>query len=226
MDKGRALDEDGADESLSPFCADVMTGLEPVQIHTYSGIAFDLRDPRPAMVRLDDIVHSLSLMNRFNGAALFPYSVAQHSLHVAALVPAELRLEGLLHDAAEAYIGDMVSPLKQVMPEYKAVEARIHRVVALTFGLRYPDPPEIKKADLAVLAAEREQVLQPSYGPWFKDFPEPARIDIKPRDWQEVKASFGAALRSELAKRRPAGDAAETSSAEVHGVAVPRRVLA
>jgi len=81
------------------------------------------------MVRLDDIVHSLSLMNRFNGAALFPYSVAQHSLHVASLLPAELRLEGLLHDAAEAYIGDMVSPLKQVMPEYKSVEARIAAVV-------------------------------------------------------------------------------------------------
>jgi hypothetical protein len=64
-----------------------MTGLHPVHIHTYSGIAFDLRDPQPAMVRLDDIIHSLSLMNRFNGAALFPYSVAQHSLHVAELLP-------------------------------------------------------------------------------------------------------------------------------------------
>lgn len=226
MDNGRALDEDDGQDPQFACCAGAMTGLEPVQIHTYSGIAFNLRDPHPAMVRLDDIVHSLSLMNRFNGAALFPYSVAQHSLHVAALLPAELRLEGLLHDAAEAYIGDMVSPLKQVMPEYKAVEARIHQVVALAFGLRFPDPPEIKKVDLAVLAAEREQVLQPSYGPWFKDFPEPAAIHIKPRDWQEVKASFGAALRSELAKRRPAGDAAETSSGEVHGAAIPRRVLA
>ncbi|MCF7979321.1 MAG: hypothetical protein K9L82_15175, partial [Chromatiaceae bacterium] len=79
-----------------------MTDIDPVHIHTYSGIAFDLRDPQPAMVRLDDIVHSLSLINRFNGAALFPYSVAQHSLHVAELLPAELRPEGLLHDAAEA----------------------------------------------------------------------------------------------------------------------------
>jgi hypothetical protein len=63
---------------------------QPVHIHTYTGIAFDLRNPRPEMVCLDDIVHSLSLMNRFNGVALFPYSVAQHSLHVAELLPPAL----------------------------------------------------------------------------------------------------------------------------------------
>lgn len=179
-----------------------MKPADPVHIHTYSGIAFDLREPTPAMVRLEDIVHSLSLMNRFNGAALFPYSVAQHSLHVASLLPAELRLEGLLHDAAEAYIGDMVSPLKQVMPEYKLVEARIGAVVAEAFGLSYPEPSAVKQADLAVLAAEREQVLQPSYGPWFKDFPEPAPISIGQRDWLEVKADFAAALQTEIARRQ------------------------
>jgi hypothetical protein len=191
-----------------------MTDIDPVHIHTYSGIAFDLRNPQPAMLRLEDIIHSLSLMNRFNGAALFPYSVAQHSLHVAELLPPELRLEGLLHDAAEAYIGDMVSPLKQVMPEYKAVEARISAVVAEVFGLTYPEPAAVKQADLAVLAAEREQVLGPSYGPWFKDFPEPAPITIHPCDWLEVKASFGQALQTEISKRPAATNARRTVEAE------------
>jgi hypothetical protein len=178
-----------------------MPHADPLHIHTFSGIAFDLRDPRPAMVRLEDIVHSLALMNRFNGAALFPYSVAQHSLHVASLLPPALRLEGLLHDAAEAYIGDMVSPLKQIMPEYKAVEARINAVVADAFGLVHPEPAAVKQADLAVLAAEREQVLQPSYGPWFKDFPEPAPITIASRPWLAVKQAFGEALEAELGRR-------------------------
>jgi hypothetical protein len=183
---------------------------EPVHIHTYTGIAFDLRDPQPDMVCLDDIIHSLALMNRFNGAALFPYSVAQHSLHVAELLPPELRLEGLLHDAAEAYIGDMVSPLKQVLPEYKAVEARISAVVAEVFGLLHPEPPEVKRADLAVLAAEREQVLGPSYGPWFKDFPSPAPITIASRSWVEVKLTYAEALHGEIARRlgRPRTSAA------------------
>ena len=191
-----------------------MTDIDPVHIHTYSGIAFDPRNPQPAMVRLDDIIHSLSLMNRFNGAALFPYSVAQHSLHVAELLPPELRLEGLLHDAAEAYIGDMVSPLKQVMPEYKAVEARISAVVAEVFGLAYPEPRLVKQADLAVLAAEREQVLGLSYGPWFKDLPGPASISIRPCDWLQVKARFGEALQTEIGNRRAATEARRTDAAE------------
>jgi len=195
----------------------LMTTTAPVPIHTYSGIAFDLRDPKPAMVRLNDIVHSLSLMNRFNGAALFPYSVAQHSLHVAELLPPELRLEGLLHDAAEAYIGDMVSPLKQVMPEYKAIEGRISAVVAEVFELAYPEPRLVKQADLAVLAAEREQVLRPSYGPWFKNFPAPAPITISPREWLEVKVCFGEALQAEITKRSAANEPHRADEAEPFG---------
>lgn len=172
---------------------------EPIHIHTFSGIAFDIRHPRPEMFRLEDIIHSLSLMNRFNGAALFPYSVAQHSLYVASLLPDELKLHGLLHDAAEAYIGDMVSPLKKIMTDYKKIEAGISRVVAEVFGLDYPEPRAVKLADLAVLSAEREQVLQPSYGPWYKDFPAPAPIDIEVMSWITVKDIFTNELESRLA---------------------------
>lgn len=176
------------------------TSREPVFIHTFSGIAFDLRNPKPEMIRLADIVHSLALINRFNGAALFPYSVAQHSLYVARLLPSSLKLDGLLHDAAEAYVGDMVSPLKKIMSEYKKVEAEISRVVADVFGLACPEPEEVKMADLAVLSAEREQVLLPSYGPWYKNFPLPANIRIEPMPWQRVKEMFSAEIQSLLAK--------------------------
>ncbi|WP_211354126.1 hypothetical protein, partial [Thiohalocapsa marina] len=57
-------------------------------------------------------------------------------------------------------------------------------------------------ADLAVLAAEREQVLRPSYGPWFKDFPTPAPITIAQRDWMAVKREFAEAVQAEMAVRR------------------------
>jgi uncharacterized protein len=165
-------------------------GKEPVYIHTFSGIAFDLLNPKPEMILIQDIAHSLSLINRFNGASLFPYSVAQHSLYVASLLPQELKLQGLLHDAAEAYIGDMVSPLKIIMTQYKIIETRISQVVADVFGLAYPEPAEIKKADLAMLSAEREQVLLPSYGPWYKDFPVPAKIAIEEMTWHQVHEMF------------------------------------
>jgi uncharacterized protein len=168
----------------------MMIPKEPVCIHTFSGIAFDLLNPQPEMVLIEDIIHSLALINRFNGAAKFPYSVAQHSLYVASLLPDELKLNGLLHDAAEAYVGDMVSPLKKIMSEYKEVEANISRVVADVFGLLYPEPLEVKKADLSVLSAEREQVLHASYGPWYKDFPLPADIHIEEMSWIHVKELF------------------------------------
>ncbi len=174
---------------------------EPVCIHTFSGIAFDLLDPKPEMILVEDIVHSLSLINRFNGAAKFPYSVAQHSLYVAGLLPPELKLQGLLHDAPEAYVGDMVSPLKKIMIEYKEVESGIAGVVAEVFGLSRPAPPEVKKADLAVLSAEREQVLQPSYGPWYKDFPLPADIHIEEMSWVQVKELFSSELNALLTNR-------------------------
>ena len=170
-------------------------------IHTFSGIAFDLLNPQPEMILLKDIIHSLSLINRFNGAAKFPYSVAQHSLYVAGLLPDELKLHGLLHDAPEAYVGDMVSPLKKIMTEYKEVEANIARVVANVFGLSYPAPAEVKKADLAVLSAEREQVLNPSYGPWYKDFPLPADIHIEEMSWSQVKDLYSSELQSLIGKR-------------------------
>ena len=181
--------------------SNLRTQQEPICIHTFSGIAFDLLKPQPEMIRIEDIVHSLALINRFNGAAMFPYSVAQHSLYVAGLLPPELKLHGLLHDAAEAYVGDMVSPLKKIMSEYKKVEAGISRVVADVFGLAYPEPEEVKKADLAVLSAEREQVLLPSYGPWYKNFPHPAAIRIEPMSWLQVKEVFASEIQSLMAKR-------------------------
>ena len=181
--------------------SNLRTQQEPICIHTFSGIAFDLLDPQPEMIRIEDIVHSLALINRFNGAAMFPYSVAQHSLYVAGLLPPELKLHGLLHDAAEAYVGDMVSPLKKIMSEYKKVEAGISRVVADVFGLAYPEPEEVKKADLAVLSAEREQVLLPSYGPWYKNFPLPAAIRIEPMSWIQVKEVFASEIQSLMANR-------------------------
>jgi len=126
---------------------------EPVCIHTFSGIAFDLLDPKPEMILVEDIVHSLSLINRFNGAAKFPYSVAQHSLYVAGLLPPELKLQGLLHDAPEAYVGDMVSPLKKIMTEYKEVEAGIARVVAEVLEMSWVEVRDRYSSELRALLA-------------------------------------------------------------------------
>ncbi|TLX65102.1 phosphohydrolase [Stutzerimonas nosocomialis] len=129
-------------------------------ILTYSGVRFDLRMPTAAMIRPIDIAHALSHVARFNGHTAVHYSVAQHSLLVCDLVqdPA-LKLQALLHDATEAYVGDMVRPLKEVLPEYRQVEARIWQAVCEHFGLEEQLAPEVKHADLVALATERRDLM-------------------------------------------------------------------
>ena len=75
---------------------------------TYTGRQFWPLDPRPEDICIRDIAHHLSLCCRFNGACRVHYSVAQHSVMVANILPAPLRFWGLMHDATEAYVGDMV----------------------------------------------------------------------------------------------------------------------
>lgn len=86
-------------------------------ILTNSAKPMSLVRPRADLVTPEDIAHSLAYICRFNGHCKHHYSVAQHSLLVASIVPDEDQLPALLHDAAEAYVGDMVRPLKQLLKE-------------------------------------------------------------------------------------------------------------
>lgn len=128
-------------------------------ILTASGVKFDLRNPRSADVRIGDIAHALARICRFTGHTRAFYSVAQHSVGVANLLPRHLARIGLLHDATEAYVGDMSSPLKELLPEYQAIEHEVWRAIAIHFGMREKLPPAVKRADLEMLAAERRALL-------------------------------------------------------------------
>jgi uncharacterized protein len=127
--------------------------------HTYTGRAFYPLDPRAEEICIEDIAHHLSLQCRFNGAVKEHYSIAQHSVLVSQTVPHHLVLWGLLHDAAEAYYGDMVRPLKKSMHQYKELEKRCMHVIATMFGLEWPEPIEVKHADDKVLYTERRDLL-------------------------------------------------------------------
>lgn len=141
-------------------------------IQTVSGVAFDLLNPTPDMIRLSDIAHALSRIPRFNGHTPVPYSVAQHSVHVSTLAGMidgpQGALDGLFHDAAEAYIGDMPSPVKALCPQFAMIEARIWRVIADRYGLRTALGGAAGQADRTLLATEAARF-----------FPQHER----PRDW-------------------------------------------
>ena len=123
---------------------------------------------------LDDIVVALSRIQRGGGHYRFPYTVAQHSVMVSEIVPT---LAALLHDAAEAYIGDVLTPIKAACPELCAIENRIQAAIAAHFGIDTFARPEIKHADLVALATERRDLVGPAAMSWG-DLPDPAAEPI------------------------------------------------
>ena len=147
-------------------------------IETYSAAKFWPMDPRPEEVRVEDIAHSLSLQCRYSGHTKFHYSVAQHSLLVAVCLPTELKLWGLMHDAAEAYLVDLPSPIKSMMPEYAVAEDNVLRAIAFRCGLTMPIPPEVKAIDRRILLDERNVVMSPSMNNWYLGDLKPLGIFI------------------------------------------------
>ncbi len=135
-------------------------------VSTYSGNRFYPLGPRIDRVTIEDIVHGLAYQCRFNGQTREFYSVAQHSLIVASLVAPHLRLAALLHDAAEAYLGDMVKPLKVLMPEFADLEDRVSALIASAFGVDFSDYAPIKRADLIALATEKRDLMPHSAERW------------------------------------------------------------
>lgn len=166
--------------------SDAQRGERGPWVVTAHGRAFYLRDPRPEEVFIDDIAHSTSQLCRFTGHTRIFMSVAHHALVVARVLidlgRPDLELYGLLHDAHEAYYGDMSSPLKSLLPEYKAIEERGWHAVADRFGLPRVAPPEIKEADLIARAMEKRDVM-PDMAIWSAlPPPHPRRIKDIPND--------------------------------------------
>lgn len=128
-------------------------------IAVYSGKLFDIANPEHSDFTIVDIAHALANMCRFTGQCNKFYSVAQHSVYVSRLCSPENRLYGLLHDAPEAFIGDVSTPLKRMLPDYKRVESNVHKAVLERFGLSEQMPEEVKIADLRMLATERLALL-------------------------------------------------------------------
>lgn len=141
---------------------------------TYSGTPFSLSSPDPENVNPLDILVPLSRLERWNGHAAVSYTVGQHVLMVSAVVPRRFALEALLHDAAEAYIGDWSRPLRQLFGEqYRQVEEPIDWAIAQRFRLPSLYPDEVRVADDRMMATEFRDIMPPqSFTVDSEPFPE------------------------------------------------------
>ena len=161
-------------------------------VSTFLGNRFYLTRPHIDDVAIEDIAHGLAYQCRFNGQTQDFYSVAQHSLIVMQIVPEEYRLAALLHDAAEAYLGDMVKPLKNLFPEFSVIEARVMEIIGHRFGVDLAKlHPSIKQADRIALATEKRDLMPHSTEPWvylvgIEALPE----IIQPMPPQKAKQAF------------------------------------
>ena len=161
-------------------------------VSTFLGNRFYLTRPHIDDVAIEDIAHGLAYQCRFNGQTNAFYSVAQHSLMVMDLVPPDHRFAALLHDAAEAYLGDMVKPLKNLFPEFSVIEARVMAIIGEKFGLDLTHLAlSIKQADLVALATEKRDLMPHSTEPWsYLAEVEPLPHAIVPMSPEKAKEAF------------------------------------
>lgn len=150
-------------------------------MQTRSGVAVDLLNPQEEDIHLPDIAYALARINRFTGHGKRFYSVAQHSVLIAQHLllttgERDLALGGLLHDAAEAYLGDISSPLKAALrllnnstySPLKDLESRVDHAICLHLRVTKASlhDPRVKEADLAILRTEKELLMRPAPRPW------------------------------------------------------------
>lgn len=154
-------------------------------MQTFTGRQFFLMNPQPADIDIIDIAHALSMQCRYNGHTRRFYSVAEHSVLTSLHVAPENALWGLLHDATEAYVGDMVSPLKVHMQAYRDVEDRVMSAIAARFGLREPAPAQIKDVDTRLRLDERAALMAAPAGDWQI---EGELLGAEVRGWEPAEA--------------------------------------
>ena len=128
-------------------------------ITTYSGRLFYPLSPRIEDIELEDIIHSLPMKCRFTCQVKWFLSVAQHSVMVSDQVSEKNVLCALLHDATEAYLPDIATPIKPHIPGFVGIEDRLYSVIALKFGLPDPIPEEVHKADKRMRATEDRDLM-------------------------------------------------------------------
>ncbi len=163
---------------------------------TYTHTPLDPLAPRQQDIKAEDIAHALSLICRSNGHTSRFYSVAQHSLNCAAEAQARglgarLELACLLHDASEAYIADIVRPVKHNLPDYLTIEAGLQGAIFEKYGLSNlsdSEQAQIRSIDDRILRCEFLELIGVDLA--NEDSPLRSAPDLRLRPFAQVEAEF------------------------------------
>lgn len=124
-------------------------------ILTISKREVNVFDPKLEMFEIEDIAHALSNICRFTGHIPVRYTVAQHCVLCAKASLPEYKKAALLHDASEAYLNDIASPIKELLPDYIKLEDSIMKCIAERFDFEYPLPKSVSLIDKIYYNIER-----------------------------------------------------------------------
>ncbi len=139
------------------------------KIQLANGGFCNLAEPWSSDFNIEDIAHALGNLCRYTGHTSEFYSVAEHCTLVSYLVPEQHAMAALLHDAHEAYVNDLASPVKALLPQYKELEDRVQAAMLESFGIEVPLDPCIKQADKMAMAMEVRALMKDPYGDYWKD---------------------------------------------------------
>lgn len=142
--------------NLNQIKKEVTTGL----LQMYSGKIVRLTEMKPDDILIEDVAHHLAMKVMWNGSVKKFYSVAEHCIHVAAMVPHELKFEALLHDAPEAYLPDIPRPLYNMFPFLACLEDSLHFVTAEKFGLNMPYHEKVRESDDYIQMEEKYFLIE------------------------------------------------------------------
>jgi hypothetical protein len=155
---------------------------------TLSGKWLDVLNPHVDAIDIQDIAMGLAQTNRYNGQLPRPYSVAQHSVLCARVAPPDLKFDALMHDATEAYVGDLCRPVKQQICKFREVEDQLEAVIRRKFGLcGEKHGVFVKEIDVRMLVTEAKQFGLEWWDWWGV---EPYDLVIDPWDWEEARREF------------------------------------
>lgn len=190
--------------------------------HTSRGRALDLADPQLQDIDLEEIGEALGHLCRYNGCVRQFYSVGQHCVLMSEWLeqqgePLEVQLGALLHDAAEAYLGDLTWPVQALLwgrddehshvvrLRYKVAQGRLDHLIAQAVGLdvAWLRDERVKRADLRILLDERAALLtEPPPRPWFADSAQIKPLGVRIEPWWPMLAANAWLLRLSDLRRR------------------------